>query len=64
MARLKKGLSQQEVGEATGISQPRIAQIELGRLNVTLETVARIAIVVDRDPVLLLTPRVEHGCRS
>ena len=53
-ARLKKGLSQQEVAAATGIAQPRLAQIELGKINVTLETMMRIARVVDHDLLHLL----------
>ena len=56
-ARTKKGLSQQEVASATGIPQPRIAQIELGKVNVTLETIMRIARVIDLDlPRLLREP--------
>lgn len=53
-ARFKKGLSQQEVAAATGIAQPRLAQIELGKINVTLETMMRIARVVDHDLLHLL----------
>jgi DNA-binding XRE family transcriptional regulator len=46
-ARIRKGLSQQEIAATTGIAQSRVAQIELGRVNVTLETVMRIARYVD-----------------
>ena len=53
-ARTKKGLS---LASATGIPQPRIAQIELGKVNVTLETIMRIARVIDLDlPRLLREP--------
>lgn len=54
--RIKKGLSQQEIAAATGIPQTRIAQIEHGKVNVTLETIARIAGVLGCDAVSLLTP--------
>jgi transcriptional regulator with XRE-family HTH domain len=53
-ARLKKGLTQQEMAKETGIAQPRIAQIELGNINITFETAVRIAHAVDRDLVHLL----------
>jgi DNA adenine methylase len=56
-ARIKNGLSQQEVAAATGIPQARIAQIEHGRVNVTLETIARIARVLNREPASLIEPR-------
>jgi len=53
-ARMRKGLTQQDVAEATGITQPRIAQIELGNINITFETAARIANAVDSDVLHLL----------
>jgi transcriptional regulator with XRE-family HTH domain len=55
-ARTRKGLSQQQIAAATGITQGRIARIELGQVNVTLETIMRIARVVDSDPLHLLRP--------
>jgi transcriptional regulator with XRE-family HTH domain len=51
---MRKGLTQQDVAEATGITQPRIAQIELGNINITFETAARIAHAVDSDVLRLL----------
>jgi DNA adenine methylase len=56
-ARIKKGLSQQEVAASTGIAQARIAQIELGKVNVTMETMMRISRVVDHDILHLLRSR-------
>ena len=53
-ARTRMGLSQQQVAAATGITQGRIARIELGQVNVTVETITRIARVVDSDPLHLL----------
>jgi transcriptional regulator with XRE-family HTH domain len=52
--RMRMGLTQQDVARATGITQPRIAQIELGNINITLETAARIAHAVDSDVLHLL----------
>ena len=34
-ARIKAGLSQETVSERTGIPQPRISMIELGKVNIT-----------------------------
>jgi transcriptional regulator with XRE-family HTH domain len=56
-ARLKKGLTQQEMAKETGIAQPRIAQIELGNINITFETAVRIAHSVDSDLVQMLRSR-------
>ncbi len=55
-ARLKHGMSQQDLAERTGIDQTRISKIELGKLNITLETMAQLAQVVDHDLAHLLTP--------
>lgn len=55
--RIKKGLTQQEFAAAVGIPQPRISQIEHGKVNVTLETIARIARVLECEPLPLLAPR-------
>jgi transcriptional regulator with XRE-family HTH domain len=47
-ARIKRGLSQQEVAAVSGISQANIAKIERGQENITLETMMRLLRVVDR----------------
>jgi len=61
-ARTRKGMSQQQIAAATGITQGRIARIELGQVNVTLETIMRIARVVDSDPLHLLRPPNSSVC--
>ena len=48
-ARIKRGLSQQEVAALSGISQSNITIIEHGQKNITLETLMRILRVVDRE---------------
>jgi transcriptional regulator with XRE-family HTH domain len=48
-ARLKRGLSQQEVAALSGVAQATIAKIEHGQKNITLETMIRIVRVVDRE---------------
>lgn len=53
-ARMKAGLSQSAVAEAAGIPQPRLSAIEQGKGNITLDTMVRIARVVDHDLSRLL----------
>ena len=48
-ARKKTGLSQAEMAKRTGLPQQYISQIEAGKANVTLETVALLARVVDHE---------------
>jgi transcriptional regulator with XRE-family HTH domain len=48
-ARIKRGLSQQEVAALSGIGQAIIAKTERGQKNITLETMMRILRVVDRE---------------
>ncbi|HEY3835469.1 MAG TPA: helix-turn-helix transcriptional regulator [Bryobacteraceae bacterium] len=47
-ARIKRGLSQQEVAAVSGMGQAIIAKTERGQKNITLETMMRILRVVDR----------------
>jgi transcriptional regulator with XRE-family HTH domain len=54
--RLRAKLRQVDVSEATGIPQTDISQIERGVRNVTLQTLAKIAIALDVDPRKLLKP--------
>jgi transcriptional regulator with XRE-family HTH domain len=42
------------------MKQQRVAQIEHGKVNVTLETIARIALALECEPLFLLTPRAEN----
>ena len=41
--RMKNNMSQEELADATGIDRPQISKIEQGKINVTLETVDRLA---------------------
>lgn len=70
LLRMERGLSQKQLAEAAGLSQPRITDIERGDANPTLLTITRIAnalgvrverlfagkSVVDEEPV---TPQAE-----
>ena len=62
-ARIKRGLSQQEVAALSGIAQANIAKIEHGLNNVTLETMMRVIRVVDRELArrIKADPKVRFG---
>ncbi len=64
-ARNQRGLTQKELAEKIGTSQSAINRIESGRQNTTLETLARISEVLDKDVISLQNGnnslRVEGG---
>ncbi|AXW57407.1 XRE family transcriptional regulator [Ralstonia solanacearum] len=45
--RLKKGLSQNQLAELVGTSQPHIAKIEAGKTRILLDTAAKLAAALD-----------------
>lgn len=47
--RLKKGLTQRELGERSGIAEPTIRKYELGKLNPKISTLKKIADALDVD---------------
>jgi transcriptional regulator with XRE-family HTH domain len=47
-------LTQEELGEATGLSYRYLQDIERGRKNVTIETIARLAQALRAKPFELL----------
>jgi len=55
-ARLKMGLTQTQLAEATGLLQQYISLVESGRQNVTLTTAQVLATAVNRDVMALLAP--------
>ena len=56
--RKRRGLTQAELAERTGVSQPMIAQIESGKLNnLTLRTLARTVRALDASLKIDLVPR-------
>ena len=52
--RLALGLTQQELADRAGLHRSYIGEIELGRRNVTLKSVAKIAKVLQVDVASLL----------
>ena len=55
--RNRLGLSQRDVAKASGIAQTDISLIERGQVNLTVGTMERLARVVDRDAMNLLTEK-------
>jgi transcriptional regulator with XRE-family HTH domain len=54
--RLTKGLTQQQLADAVGMKQPRIATLERDGTNPTLETISRIAYALGVTADRLLVP--------
>ena len=54
LIRKRVGLTQMQVAERSGIHQKEISQVELGKVNLTLGTMQRLAKVVDHDVTSLL----------
>lgn len=52
--RADHGLSQEQFADRTGIHRTYIGGIERGERNVTLQTLERLALAFDLDPVELL----------
>jgi transcriptional regulator with XRE-family HTH domain len=51
--RKAKKMSQEDLAEASGVSQGAISKIERGEMNITLETITQIAKALDVHPVQL-----------
>lgn len=56
-ARLKAGISQKALADKVGISQPRIAELERGTGNPTLETLQSVARALRLNLDFSLTPK-------
>lgn len=54
LARVKKDLSQKELGNMLGVSSATINRIELGKQNITLSRLKDIAKALDVDPKELI----------
>jgi DNA-binding XRE family transcriptional regulator len=55
-ARAAKGLTQAQVADLAGLSQPRIAEIERGSVNATWRTITSVCSVLEID-ALKIPPR-------
>jgi transcriptional regulator with XRE-family HTH domain len=54
--RTKAGISQKQLADSVGTSHPRISEIENGRGNPTLDTLEKIAKVLNIQAIDLLRP--------
>ena len=53
--RLERGLSQEKLGEIAGLDRTYISQTEMGRRNVTLGTIHKLAAALGVDAACLLS---------
>ena len=63
-ARIKCGLTQNDIEALTGIKQAYISQIECGRQNPTLATMVALALAVEKPIHQLLKPPAARGNRK
>jgi DNA-binding XRE family transcriptional regulator len=56
IARNEVGLSQRGLSALAGISQRHISAVEMGTVNVSIETIAELSLHVGKTPVEMLTP--------
>ncbi len=54
--RIELGMRQKELAERTGMSRPQVSQIESGLYKPSLETLVRLAEVLQMEPHDLLNP--------
>lgn len=52
--RIQRGMTQQQLAQALGVKQPRIAQIESADANLQIDTLDRLAAVFGIEPARLL----------
>ena len=55
--RLRRGMSQAELGEECGLAQEYVSAVESGSLNLTIGTMVRIALALEAEVVRLLRRR-------
>ena len=60
VARLKNGLTLEDVAAATGMANQSISRIEHGKTNLTLATMKRLAAVVGIDVSEMIKPLSSH----
>jgi len=53
-ARMAQGLKQADLAEKAGINQQYVSSIEAGQINLTLDTVKRLAAALGQDALVLL----------
>jgi ribosome-binding protein aMBF1 (putative translation factor) len=59
--RIQRGLTQQQLAQALGVKQPRIAQIESASANLQIDTLDRLATVFGVEPARLLQAKTSSA---
>lgn len=54
-ARIRAGLTQQELADLAGVTQPYISAVESGRQNLTLQSMTDLSAVVREDVIDMMT---------
>lgn len=54
--RLKRAMTQEQLSLGAGITQTFLSQVESGRRNVSIDTLEKLAVVLEIDIVELLLP--------
>lgn len=54
-ARLRAGLTQQELAEIAGVTQPYISAVERGTQNLTLQSMTELSAAVREDVIEMMT---------
>lgn len=63
--RARIGITQTELARRAGMAQPRIAEIEAGGVNTTVDTLDKLAVAFGVETASLLkAPRVSEGARK
>jgi transcriptional regulator with XRE-family HTH domain len=62
-ARLRKGLSQEQLGFEAGLKRSYVSDLERGTRNPTIKAIERLAVALEVEPPALLTepPKVDRG---
>jgi transcriptional regulator with XRE-family HTH domain len=63
-ARTKMGLSQRDVHRRTGVAQSHISEIETGISNISIDTMVKLATIVDQPLWKLFKPKPSRNDRA
>lgn len=58
--KVEQGMSQAEVRNRIGVGRATVSKIESGK-GLTFDTINRVAVALDADMTVALTPKVSHG---
>lgn len=58
--RMGRGMTQQQLADACGVSRSRISLIELGKTHLNFDTFILLAKALEIEPYVLLDPKEKH----